>query len=192
MKPEELVEFDSSKYQAQVRGGETNHLREQEIVKIRQLRKAVADVTLGSYHAIVTGGITAIAPIYASRQGEVADAKLKIIQAELTRRGVPLHIPNEADDNAVAASVAAGEMVGADLDADFPDVPFGVEMATEETAADIVDGSTEAKVSGGTRCSRVDLEPYHRLRCCACGVFFDTSFTPYLREAPGFANWLVT
>ncbi|KAL9075038.1 MAG: hypothetical protein Q9157_004173 [Trypethelium eluteriae] len=187
MKPDEIFDFNAAEYEANVRKRETNQLREQEIVKTRQAKKAEADVGVGTFEAIATGGAAVIKPIYAGRQGEVAEAKLKIIQAELTKRGIALHVPDAADEKAVALGILRGEIVGEGVDAVLPDtIPaptfehVAAEMVTEETAGDGLAEITDRLPQ--KTCSRMNLKKHHRLRCDMCRTYFDTSYMEYLRK----------
>ena len=202
MKLEETFEFDQGAYAATIAQADTQHLRQQEIVKTRQIIKSKAGVYAGTAHAIVSGGLTAIHPIYASRAGEVAKSKLQIIQAELLRRGVPLHQEDEEDANAATAGFLVGEAAG-DLGGDVFGDAFGSgisETSLGPVAADLVAGeigegamaeetdgvgkAAKAVTTGTIQCSRSRLGKHHRLQCSHCRYFFDASYTEYLRELP--------
>lgn len=97
MRLEWILDFSPDEYTARIRQYEIQHLREQEIVKSRQVLRAGPS-------------------IYATRAGERAEAKLKIIQAELTGEEIPLHEPNENDDDAAAVAIVAGQIASEDLE----------------------------------------------------------------------------
>ena len=188
MKLEEIFEFKASEYQSRVSQQETPHLRKKEIVKTRQLKKSKAETYLGAVEAVGIGGAAVLKPIYAHRQYEVAETKLKIIQEELTNRGISLHTPDEADKKAAILGVVVGELasqaIAADLPIEIPPPSLDCVMPQMLAGELFSDGIAEAtdKLPGKT-CSRLNLETYHRLRCDMCGTYFDTSFTEYLRSA---------
>ncbi|MCJ1327720.1 hypothetical protein MMC10_004393 [Thelotrema lepadinum] len=187
MKLEEVFEFDANAYAASAVQKNIKELRQQEIVKTRQIIKSDTSAVTDAITAVATGGATVLKPIYSARSSEVATAKLKIIQAELTRRRVPLHQPDEADQNAAALGIIAGEVGGDVFDGAMPDTvseaalgPVLGGMAVEE-GADGVAAEYSDKLPPN-RCSRASLKKHHRLRCDGCGWFFDSSFADYLRE----------
>ncbi|KAI9695178.1 MAG: hypothetical protein M1820_008814 [Bogoriella megaspora] len=188
MRPDEIFDFDEMDYAARTSNHDTQHLRQQEIIKTRQVAKAHAGVYQGTIASAATGGAAFIAPVYAGRQGDVAEAKLKIIQMELTKRGVPLHTTNNDDYAAVALSTLVGGEVGdladAGLPATLPDSSIqavAAGMVSEETGGSAADGLLDPKMPPS--CTRRSLKKYHRLRCDACSRWFDTSFTEYLRQS---------
>lgn len=87
---------------------DTQSLKQDELVKTRQITKSEAGVVTGTVHAIATGGLTVLHPIYAGRAGDSAKLKLDIIQTELMKRGVPLHQRDEADNDAVEGGMDFG------------------------------------------------------------------------------------
>ena len=187
MKLEEIFEFDANAYAASAAQKSIQDLRQQEIVKTRQIIKSDTSVVTDAITAVATGGATVLKPIYSARSSEVATAKLKVIQAELTRRGIPLHQPDEADQNAAALGIIAGEVGGEAFDGVMPDTvpeaalgPVLGGMAVEEGADGAAAEYTDKLPS--SRCSRANLKKHHRLRCDGCGWFFDSSFADYLRR----------
>lgn len=197
MKPKEIFEFEARQYEARIRTLDTRYLQEQEIIKIRQTKKAAADVGAGTLEAALTGGASVIKPIYAARQGEVAEAKLRILQAELAKRGVALHTPDDADNDAAALAVVTGEFGSQAIDAGLPDTIGSsaaecveVEMVSGEITSDSVAEITDKLPE--KICSRKNLKPYHQLRCDLCRSYFDTSFTEYLRMHLHLLNWFKT
>ena len=192
MKPEEILEFSPSSYAARIAQSQTQELREKELVKTRQILKAHAGVSAGTIHAVATGGLTVFHPIYAGRAGDVATAKLQIIQSELTRRGIPLHRADSKDNEAALTGFLVGEMAGDAAEGAFPaGVPEGslgpvaADFAAGEVAEDGVAEETDklGPEASGFRCSRTMLRKNERLRCRLCGGFFDASFTEYLRKS---------
>lgn len=192
MRPEELLEFDAAEYAQRAAGYTTSHLQEQEVIKIRQSMKADTEVAVGTVSAILTGGLSAIQPLCSGREGYIAEEKLKLIQAELSKRGVQLHEPNKNDDHAAAIGIVAGH-VGADEVGD-ESVPEEEEGALPNVMAEMVAGQfaeqgvaeiTDAappSTSSSDKCSRTKLPKWYPLRCNGCGKWFDSSITTYLRK----------
>lgn len=189
MRPEEVLEFNAAAYAQRIAGHPTSHLQQQEVVKTRQLMRAGYQVGAGTASAILTGGLAVVLPLYASRGGYVAEEKLKIIQAELTKRGVKLHEPDDQDEGAAAVGFLAGhiaaEGVGEAVVGDS--VPEGAlqHVAAQMAAGHIAEqGSaeiTDAPPASGT-CSRATLPKWCPLSCNNCRTYFDSSLTTYLRK----------
>ncbi|KAI4155532.1 MAG: hypothetical protein LQ340_000948 [Diploschistes diacapsis] len=128
---------------------DTQSLKQDELVKTRQITKSEAGVVTGTVHAIATGGLTVLHPIYAGRAGDSAKLKLDIIQTELMKRGVPLHQRDEADNDAVEGGMDFG--------------PVAVDLAPGEVLEDSVAEWTD-KLPPQV-CKRLRSEKFHRLRC---------------------------
>ena len=187
MKLEELFEFDKQAYALGAAQADTQHLRQSEIVKTRQILKSQASTVSDTITAVVTGGATILQPIYSGRAGDVATEKLKIIQAELTKRGIPLHVPDEKDSNAATLGFVAGELAGDAIDGAIPTdlPPAALDLVLADMAAgEAADGAVSEYIDKlpTSQCSRPTLKKHHRLNCNACGVFFDSSFTDYYRK----------
>jgi hypothetical protein len=194
MRPEEIFEFDAAEYAQRAAAHSTSHLQQQELVKIRQCMKAGFAVGAGTVGAIaggaiLTGGLAFIPPLYASREGYIAEEKLKLIQAELTKRGVKLHEPDGGDQDAAALGLLAGHIAGegASEAAVGDSVPEG---AVQHVAAQMVAGqiaqqgvaeTTDAPPASGS-CSRATLPKWFPLKCNNCGTCFDSSVTTYFRK----------
>jgi hypothetical protein len=117
MRPEKIFEFDAAEYAQRAAAHSTSHLQQQELVKIRQCMKADFAVnadTVGAIaeNAILTEGLAFIPPLYASREGYIAEKKLKLIQTKLTKRGVKLHEPNERNQDAAALRLLTEHIAG--------------------------------------------------------------------------------
>jgi hypothetical protein len=187
MKPDEFFEFDPAEYAKATSKHDTRHLKQQEIVKTRQTLKASMNIGAGAVGAVMSGGVTAIHPLYASRQSYIAETKLKIIQAELTKRGIPLHRADNGDGDAAVLGFLAGTEVGVELDEGL--LAHGVtETAlqheiTNLAAGDVAEDATaEITDKLPKKRGRLKLKKYCRLSCGGCGKHFDSSFTEYLRE----------
>ena len=189
MRPEELLEFDAAEYSQRAAAHSTSHLQQQELVKIRQCMKADFQVGAGTVGAIVTGGLTFVQPLYASREGYIAEKKLKLIQAELTKRGVKLHESDGTDEDAALIGAIAGSVAGDGADEAVVDdsVPEGAlqhvtaQMIAGDIAQQAVAETTDAPPAPGS-CSRSTLPKWFPLRCNNCGTCFDSSITTYFRK----------
>jgi hypothetical protein len=188
MRPEELFEFDAAEYAQRIADHPTSHLQQQETIKTRQCVKSGYKVGAGVVGAVVTGGLAAIPPLVASREGYIAEKKLNLIQAELTKRGVKLHEPDEKDENAAAMEFWTGHIVGGEIGgaAVGDSVP---EAALQHVAAQMIAGqiaeqgvveTTDAPPPGS--CSRATLPKWFPLRCHNCGTCFDSSVMTYFRK----------
>jgi hypothetical protein len=82
---------DWDEYARRISGYTTERLCTQEVVKTRQLMAASCTIGGGIGGAAFTMGGTLAVSAYGSRRYRVASKKLKLIQAELMRRGVSLH-----------------------------------------------------------------------------------------------------
>jgi hypothetical protein len=87
----DTFEFDEAKYAAKIQDWDIAHLQNQEINKNRQTLSASAGIGGGIGLAPFTGGVSLFGSVYAGRRLSVADQKLKLIQAELNKRGIELH-----------------------------------------------------------------------------------------------------
>jgi hypothetical protein len=163
MRPEELFEFDAAEYAQRAADRPTSDLQQEEIVKTRQCVKTGYKVGAGVAGAIMTGGLAIIPTLVASREGDIAEKKLNLIQAELTKRGVKLHEPDEKDENAAGMEFLTGHIVGNEIGgaAVGDSVP---EAALQHVAAQMIAGqiaeqgaaeTTDAPPPGS--CSRATL-----------------------------------
>ena len=103
--------FDEAAYARQISNEEkypTYSLKENEIVKHRQHVSAGASTGVGIGLIPFTMGLSLLGSAYGARRLYIANKKLELIQAELTRREVALHNPTKRDFF----------------------IPFGVSMAT--------------------------------------------------------------
>lgn len=210
MRPEEILEFNAAEYAQRASSHSTSHLQEQEISKTRQSIQADSEVGVGAVGAVLTGGLTFMHPLYASREGHVAEKKLELIQAELRRRGVKLYEPGEKDEEAVALDMVVGDVLGDELGGDVLGDEAAPEGALQNVAADMVgglvvdeglkeigdgpkpkpkpppatagSGGGSGSGSGSRSCSRMKLPKWTPLKCHSCGTWFDSSLTTYLRK----------
>ncbi|KAJ3540777.1 hypothetical protein NM208_g4911 [Fusarium decemcellulare] len=93
----DFFEFDQKEYAQRISHYDTTRLREQEVVKTRQHSAAVCSMVSGVAGAALSGGGTLILSAYGTRRYHVASEKLEAIQAELTKRGIPLHQVQKRD-----------------------------------------------------------------------------------------------
>ncbi|KAF5009923.1 hypothetical protein FDECE_3908 [Fusarium decemcellulare] len=93
----DFFEFNKKEYAQRISHYDTARLREQEVVKTRQHSAAVCSMVSGVAGAALSGGGTLILSAYGTRRYHVASEKLEAIQAELTKRGIPLHQPQKRD-----------------------------------------------------------------------------------------------
>lgn len=192
MRPEEVLEFDAAEYARRAAGHTTSHLQEQEVIKLRQTVKSDSEVAVGTVNAILTGGLSSIQPLYSGRQGYIAEEKLKLIQAELSKRGVQLHEPNDSDDDAAAMGILAGNVGGNEVgdelvpedEGALPNVMAQIVagQVAEQGAAEINDAAPLSASSSSGNCSRTKLPKWYPLRCNGCAKCFDSSIMTYLRK----------
>lgn len=99
---DDLLDFDSPSYAAKIRNLSTPQLKGREEEKARQFLSGSCSLGLGAGSLAATGGLSAIWMGFSARNMDVAYQKLDIIQAELTRRGVPLKEGVSGADKKVA------------------------------------------------------------------------------------------
>ena len=83
---DDLLEFDGAVYADKLRNHTDAQLKIREVEKTRQFLLGFCSLGI----SIGTGGLSAIWMGFSARNLDVARQKLKLIQAELMRRGVPL------------------------------------------------------------------------------------------------------
>ncbi|SPO00274.1 uncharacterized protein DNG_03119 [Cephalotrichum gorgonifer] len=118
---DDLLEFDAQSYTAKLRNLPTPHLKAREEEKTRQILSGSCSFGLGAGSLGATGGLSALWMGVSARNIHVAGQKLELIQAELTRRGVPLKTTVTEKDKGVAvvgglAAFVVGSEVQAGLD----------------------------------------------------------------------------
>ena len=188
MRLEEVFEFDEAEYAKRVGSYTTAHLKEQERIKVRQSYKAVAGAAAGGVATVLTGGATFLHPAYAIRQGDVAEKKLDLIRAELTKRGVQHHKPDGDDEDAALLGALGGSLAVEGMDGITGDHGIAegeveqvvTSMLANEVAQQAVAEVTDAPPPPG--CRRLNVKKYTPLICSECRKKFDTSFTQYLRK----------
>jgi hypothetical protein len=96
----DTFEFDEGEYARQISNElkyPTHSLKQNEVVKHRQHISACASTGAGIGLAPFTFGLSLLGSAYGARRLYIANKKLEIIQAELTRREVALHTPTKRD-----------------------------------------------------------------------------------------------
>lgn len=198
MRPDELFGLDEADYRQRVSQHTTKHLRQQERTKCRRIDEAAVEVTIGVGHTIANGGLTAAHPIYAYQEGNVAEQKLGIIQAELRKRGVKLYDPNSNDTAGALAAVMDDEVVGddaAELEGDdAPDDDTVAGAVESQIQSEVIGNHVDALTSNNEapagskpvagRCTRQNMVKHKPLQCNFCQRVFDTSHTEFIRRSP--------
>jgi len=87
----EVFTFKESEYRERISHYETERLREREVVKTRQDIAAALTIGSGVASAVHTLGASLTLSGCGARRMYVANKKLELIQAELSKRGVELH-----------------------------------------------------------------------------------------------------
>ncbi len=148
---DDLFHFDAPSYAHKAAQMSTPDLRRREEVKIRQFLAGSCSVGLGVAAAAPTGGISLGFVALAGRNMDVAMKKLEIIQAELTRRGVPLHDKLSTADRLVpivGGVTALG--VGMGMEGAFLDSGGAAATGIETTMPEMTTGEIiAANVVGG-------------------------------------------
>lgn len=112
----DFFDFSETEYARRISFYLTDRLRNQEVVKTRQQAAAMCSIGTGVAGAIPSGGGTLLLSAYGSRRLYVAQAKLKLIRAELTKRGVALHELQKRDVLIPFAASIVGMGVGVGLE----------------------------------------------------------------------------
>lgn len=86
---DDLLEFDSAVYAKRLHDLSTPQLKTREEEKTRKFLSSSCSLGIGTASLAATGGISAIWMGFSTRNMDVAHKKRKLIQAELSRRGVP-------------------------------------------------------------------------------------------------------
>ncbi|KAK1470699.1 hypothetical protein CCUS01_00814 [Colletotrichum cuscutae] len=104
--------FDKSEYTARIKSSTDNELQQREVVKTRQ--RFTASFSGGTYlgMALPTCGASMIMAPLTARKYYIARQKLKIVQAELERRNIPLYETRKRDVAISALTGTIGLAVG--------------------------------------------------------------------------------
>ena len=98
---DDLLHFDAPSYAQKISTLSTPDLQVREREKIRQFLSGSCSAGLGLGTAAATGGISLGFTALAGRNMQIANGKLDIIQAELCKRGVPIHDKLTGEDKLV-------------------------------------------------------------------------------------------
>lgn len=113
---EDFFNFSKTEYAHRISFYDLDRLRKQEIVKTRQITAAFCSVQTGAWGAVATSGGTLVLSAIGLRRLHVAESKLKLIQAELTKRDIPLHKLQKRDVMIPLWACVAGMGVGSAVD----------------------------------------------------------------------------
>jgi hypothetical protein len=107
---QDFVKFDVDDYRWKVRGWDDKTLQRKEVVLIRTSYSSTAGVISGVVMAPGTGGASLIGSVAGGRAMVLVEQKLEVVRAELSRRGLPLHVTKTRDQ---AIPTVTGGMAGA-------------------------------------------------------------------------------
>ena len=93
----DFVRFDPDEYRAKVQGYDDQQLQKKEVVLIRTLYSSTAGVISGVVMAPGTAGVSLVGSVAGERVMQLVEQKVEILRAELTRRGLPLHVRRTRD-----------------------------------------------------------------------------------------------
>jgi hypothetical protein len=134
----EVLTFKESKYRERISHYPTERLRTQEVAKTRQHFSSALSIGSGIGGAAFTHGVSLALTGYGARRMYVAIKKLKLIQAELLKRGVELHTLQKRDFLIPVAAHLLGVAVGFGLNeiamVDTYTIPLGEHVSTGASA----------------------------------------------------------
>ncbi|KAK1526695.1 hypothetical protein CPAR01_13223 [Colletotrichum paranaense] len=150
--------FDKSEYTARIKSSTDTELQQREVVKTRQ--RFTASFSGGTYlgMALPTCGASMIMAPLTARKYYIARQKLKIVQAELERRNIPLYETRKRDVAISALTGTIGLAVGMvtlgvtdGLTDSLMFMPLGSSGATEASAIDALSSDPFGAVGDAVR-----------------------------------------
>ncbi|KAK0743520.1 hypothetical protein B0T18DRAFT_185789 [Schizothecium vesticola] len=153
----DLFHFNSAAYTLKVSQLPTSDLKLREAQKFRQICMGSGSAVGSCLMTAATSGLSLAFTAFAARNVHVASKKLAIIEAELTRRGVPLREVHTGDAVATFVGGMAAGVVGGEAQAAFgPDmstvtgaVPLdGSSFQPQPSAGDVLGGMAVAEIAG--------------------------------------------
>lgn len=183
--------FNKDEYIAECTNLDVGTLQQREIHYHRTLTAQGFAFGFGAATAAATSGAAWPLPVIASAFIYVVAQKLRIIENELTSRGVELHDTTLRDAGYGIGSGMLGALVGTLFEDDIPPTENpGGEEVKEELAKWVPGEIVGAAFLAATmapppkRCARSkkNRSKYERLNCDKCSVYFDASFSEWFRE----------
>ncbi|PHH76813.1 hypothetical protein CDD80_1191 [Ophiocordyceps camponoti-rufipedis] len=136
----DFFSFSEAEYKTRIAHYTTQRLQQQEILKTRQRISSSFSIVSGIGAAPVSGGATLAVSAYGGRRLHVARKKLRLIEAELLKRGQPLHKLQKRDVIIPVTAGVAGAGLGFGIDELALAAPHTISMSVEPAVGLLADG----------------------------------------------------
>ncbi|PVH76104.1 hypothetical protein DL98DRAFT_536010 [Cadophora sp. DSE1049] len=129
---DDFFHFDSDEYAAKLAYYSDIEIKQREVTKMRQFISGSCAVGGGLGAAAATGGLSLSISAIGARRAVVANRKLNLIRAELTRRGIVFHKMTMRDRMIPAASALVSLGVGTVVGLELADVSGSSAVVTHD------------------------------------------------------------